>query len=145
MEAAEHKEPNYWGVFGALLILTLAEVGVFYMHLPRLVMVLSLVIMALAKAGLVAAYFMHLALEKRTLALIVISPLVLSGVIIIGLTPDSVFNYPRQPPEKWVLPGEEEPKGEPGGEPSAAPAQEQPAPPPAQPPQPAAPADGGPA
>src|SRR4029453_14140365 len=111
MEAAvEHKEPNYMGVFWDLLVLTLAEVGVFYLHLPRIVMVLSLILMALVKAGLVAAYFMHLALEKRTLALIVISPLILSGVLIVGLSPDSVFNYPRKPPEKWLLPGQEEPK-----------------------------------
>jgi cytochrome c oxidase subunit IV len=135
--AAEHKEPNYMGVFWALLALTMAEVGVFYLHLPRLVMVLSLIVMALAKAGLVAAYFMHLALEKRTLALIVISPLVLSGVIIIGLTPDSVFNYPRKPPEKWLLPGQEEPKEQQEAAPAVPEEQK--------PPQQEPPADGGPA
>ena len=139
--AVEHKEPNYMGVFWALLVLTMAEVGVFYLHLPRLVMVLSLIVMALAKAGLVAAYFMHLALEKRTLALIVISPLVLAGIIITGLTPDSVYNYPRKPPEKWVLPGQEEPKEQQ----EAAPTEEQNAQPDAQPPKQEPPADGGPA
>ena len=140
MGAAEHKEPNYMGVFWALLVLTLAEVAVFYMGVPRLVLIVSLILMALAKAGLVAAYFMHLALEKRTLAVIVISPLVLSAILIIGLTPDSAFNYPRKSPETSILPGHEAP-----AEPSAAPAQEQQAPPAAQPSQPAAPADGGPA
>ena len=140
---AEHKEPNYMGVFWALLVLTLAEVGVFYLHLPRLAMILSLVVMALTKAGLVAAYFMHLALEKRLLAVIVVSPLVLSAVIIIGLTPDSVFNYPRKPPDRWVLPGQEEPAENPAAEPSA-PKPEQAAPE-AQPPKQEPPADGGPA
>src|SRR5262245_39917132 len=138
MEAAvEHKEPNYMGVFWALLVLTLAEVGVFYLHLPRLIMVLSLIVMALAKAGLVAAYFMHLALEKRTLALIVVSPLILSGVLIVGLSPDSVFNYPRKPPERWVLPGQEEPKEQHEAAPTAPEEQK--------PPQQEPPADGGPA
>ena len=139
MEAAEHKEPNYMGVFWALLVLTLAEVGIFYLHLPKLVMILSLITMALAKAGLVAAYFMHLALEKRTLAVIVVSPLLLAAVIIIGLTPDSVFNYPRKAPERWVLPGQEEPEkeAEPAGQPEPAPD--------TQTPKPEAPADGGPA
>jgi len=141
--AAEHKEPNYMGVFWALLVLTLAEVGVFYLHLPKLAMILSLVVMALAKAGLVAAYFMHLALEKRLLAVIVVSPLILSAIIIIGLTPDSVFNYPRKPPEHWVLPGQEEP-AQPGAEPGA-PNPEQAAPPAQQPPKQEPPADGGPA
>lgn len=141
MEAAGHKEPNYMGVFWALLVLTLAEVGIVYLHLPKVIMVITLVLMALAKAGLVAAYFMHLALEKRTLALIVVSPLVLSAVIIIGLLPDSVYNYPRKPPERWVLPGQEEPQQEVEPAPSA-----QPEPTPdTQTPQPEAPADGGPA
>jgi len=142
MAAAEHKEPNYMNVFWALLVLTLAEVGIFYLHLPTVLMIVCLVAMALVKAGLVAAYFMHLALEKRTLALIVVSPLVLSAIIIIGLTPDSVFNYPRKPPTHWVLPGHEEPAGGQNAEPSA------PNPelaPPAKPPEQAPPADGGPA
>jgi len=139
MAAAAHKEPNYMGVFWALLVLTLAEVGIFYLRLPKVLMIVCLVLMALVKAGLVAAYFMHLALEKRTLALIVVSPLILAAVMIIGLTPDSVFNYPRKPPERWVLPGQEEPASEPTAEPSA-PNPDQTAPP-AQ----APPVDGGPA
>ncbi|MCI0659052.1 MAG: cytochrome C oxidase subunit IV family protein [Acidobacteria bacterium] len=139
MAAAGHKEPNYMGVFWALLVLTLAEVGVFYLHLPKVVMIVCLILMALVKAGLVAAYFMHLALEKRMLALIVVSPLILSAIIIIGLTPDSVFSYPRKPAERWVLPGHEEPAPESTTEP-AAPNPEETAPP-AQ----ALPADGGPA
>ena len=145
MGAAEHKEPNYMGVFWALLVLTLAEVGIFYLHLPKVPMIVCLVLMALVKAGLVAAYFMHLAMEKRTLALIVVSPLLLSAVIIIGLTPDAVFNYPRKPPQRWVLPGQEEPAEQPSAEPGAAPAPDQAAPPAQQPPQSQPPADGGPA
>jgi caa(3)-type oxidase subunit IV len=129
-------------VFWALLVLTLAEVGIFYLHLPKVVMIVCLIVMALVKAGLVAAYFMHLALEKRTLALIVVSPLVLSAIIIIGLTPDSVFSYPRKPPTHWVLPGHEEPASEPGTEPSA-PSPEQTAP--QEQPKQELPADGGPA
>jgi caa(3)-type oxidase subunit IV len=107
MSGAEHKEPNYMGVFWALLVLTLAEVAVFLLHPPRLVLVLSLILMALAKAGLVAAYFMHLRFESRTLTFIVISPLVLATLLIIGLTPDASFSHPRKPPTEWVLPGQE--------------------------------------
>jgi cytochrome c oxidase subunit 4 len=140
MAGSGHKESNYMGVFWALLILTLAEVGVFYLNLPRLVMVISLVVMALAKAALVAAYFMHLRFEKRTLALIVISPLLLSALLIIGLTPDASYGWPRKPPTEWVLPGHEgagegKPEspapGSEGADPSAAP-EAPPAAPPAQ-------------
>ena len=137
MATGEHKEPNYMGVFWALLILTLAEVGIFYLHVPRLVLIVSLVAMALAKAGLVAAYFMHLRFEKMTLAIIVVSPLALSVLMLIGLTPDSRYAPEREPPKEWVLPGHET-------EPSASPEDEQapgshgdPASPPAEQPPPA--------
>ena len=89
MEAAEHKEPNYMGVFWALLVLTLAEVGVFWLQPPRLVLIVSLVGMALAKAGLVAAYFMHLRFEKKTLAMIAIFPVILLVILTFALFPDS--------------------------------------------------------
>jgi hypothetical protein len=104
-------------------------------------MVLSLILMALAKAGLVAAYFMHLRFEKKTLALIVISPLALSALIIVGLTPDAYFGWPRKPPTRWTLPGHEgvengQPEGETpgkeGGEAPAAPEEKKPAAPAAQ-------------
>lgn len=111
MSKGDHKEPNYMGVFWALLILTLAEVGVFYLNAPRLVLIVSLVSMALVKAALVAAYFMHLRFEKRTLALIVIAPLALSSILLIGISPDSSFSYKRSEPTHWVLP-EHAPEGE---------------------------------
>jgi len=160
MATADHKEPNYMGVFWALLILTLAEVGVFYLHFPTVAMIVSLVSMALVKAGLVAAYFMHLRFEKRTLAIIVISPLLLSSLMLIGFTPDSKFGPPRKPPTEWTLPGHEgagkehpgaatepgatgpgEPSAAPGGE-SAPPSGAQPAPENQRPPPPTPPADG---
>src|SRR2546428_13090206 len=103
MATAEHKEPNYMGVFWALLVLTLAEVGVFWLQPPRLVLVVSLVGMALAKAGLVAAFFMHLRLEKSSLAVIDLSPLLLSALILIGITPDARFSLPLKLRTQWSL------------------------------------------
>jgi cytochrome c oxidase subunit IV len=85
-----HAEPNYMGVFWALLILTLVELAVAYLHLPRLLSIISLCALALAKAGLVAAYFMHLKFEKYALILIVLSPLVLSAILYVGLVPDAI-------------------------------------------------------
>lgn len=86
---ADHAEPNYWMVWAALLVLTLAEVGVIYIQMPRALMVISLCAMALTKAALVAAYFMHLKFEKNALILVVLSPLVLSAILYIGLVPDA--------------------------------------------------------
>ncbi len=86
---ADHAEPNYWGVWFPLLVLTIAEVGVVYVHMPRSLMVISLCAFALAKAALVAAYFMHLKFERGPLILVVMSPLLLSAILYIGLVPDA--------------------------------------------------------
>ncbi len=97
-DATDHAEPNYWAVFLALLILTVAEVGLIYLPMPRVVMVSSLIAFALAKAALVAAYFMHLKFERGPLILVVLSPLVLSAILYIGLVPDAtthIFWLPR--------------------------------------------------
>lgn len=88
-DATDHAEPNYWGVFLALLILTVVEVGLIYTKMPRVVMVVSLILFALTKAALVAAYFMHLKFERGPLILVVLSPLVLSAILYIGLVPDA--------------------------------------------------------
>lgn len=54
--------PNYVGVFIALVILTGIEIGVTYLPLPRIPILIPL---ALAKASLVAMYYMHLKYDKR--------------------------------------------------------------------------------
>ena len=87
--AEAHPEPNYMGVWFVLFILTVAEVSVTFLPVPRPAMVLSLVIMALTKAGCVGAYFMHLKFERRTLAIIAVIPLILCGFLLFMLMPDA--------------------------------------------------------
>lgn len=89
----EHAEPNYWMVWLALLILTIVELWVAQAPMPKAAIVVSLVALALAKAALVAAYFMHLKFEKYALILIVLSPLVLSGILYVGLVPDATTHF----------------------------------------------------
>jgi cytochrome c oxidase subunit 4 len=86
----EHKEPNYWYVWLALLILTIVELWVARAPMPKPAVVVSLCSLALVKAALVAAYFMHLKFEKYALILIVLSPLVLSAILYVGLVPDAI-------------------------------------------------------
>ena len=83
-----HKEPNYMGVFYLLAVLTAIEVGVIYLPIAKLLIAFMLVILAVAKAGLVGMYFMHLKFEKRTLGLIAMTPLVLCTLLIFSLVPD---------------------------------------------------------
>ena len=84
-----HAEPNYVGIWGALAMLTAFEIGVTFFD-NRPFVIASLVGFALAKAALVAAYFMHLKFEKWVLVAIVLTPLVLSAIMGVALMPDAL-------------------------------------------------------
>ncbi len=86
----DHAEPNYWMVWLALAVLTVVELYVARMPDAKAFVIVSLCALALAKAALVALYFMHLKFEKHALMLIVLSPLVLSAIMYVGLVPDAV-------------------------------------------------------
>ncbi len=86
--AEEHANPNYWLIWLYLFILTVTEIAVIFTPLVKVVIVIALVSLALVKATLVAAYFMHLRFEARTLALIALTPLFLGAVLISILIPD---------------------------------------------------------
>ena len=92
METAHvaHKSPNYMAVWGILLVLTIAEVGVaFFSHMPKWLLILALLALALWKALLVALYYMHLKCEPKKLWLITVAPIpliiiLLSAVLLEG-------------------------------------------------------------
>jgi cytochrome c oxidase subunit 4 len=88
MSETTHAEPNYLGVFWWLLALTILEVAVVYMPMAKIVIAVLLVTLAITKAALVAMYFMHLKFERRTLALVALSPFVLCLFLILMLMPD---------------------------------------------------------
>ena len=88
MANTAHKQPNYIGVFWWLLALTIAEVGVIFMPMARVLIAILLVGMALTKASLVAMYFMHLKFERTTLGLIAVTPLLLCVLLVFALLPD---------------------------------------------------------
>ncbi len=88
MSETTHAEPNYLGVFWWLLALTILEVAVVYMPIAKIVIAAMLVTLAVTKAVLVAMYFMHLKFERRTLALVALSPFVLCLFLILMLMPD---------------------------------------------------------
>jgi len=70
MASGEHTHPNYMAIFWCLAVLTVVEIAVIFMPLAKLTIGVLLVGFALAKAALVAMYFMHLRFETRTLGLI---------------------------------------------------------------------------
>jgi cytochrome c oxidase subunit 4 len=56
---------TYLGVYGALLALTVITVGVSYLGLPTLPSLLLAMAIALVKATLVGAWFMHLKYDTK--------------------------------------------------------------------------------
>ena len=102
MTADKHVEPNYLHVILILTVLTIAEVAVVFAPLPKLSVGIMLVGMALTKAIIVAMYFMHLKFEKRTLAVIAATPLILCTILMLTLLPDN-------DPKKYVPPVPQKP------------------------------------
>ena len=81
--AADHtvEVRRYIGVFGALMVLTVATVAVSYLEMPVLPAVLVAIAIASLKAGLVAAFFMHLKGERA----MIYWPLALTMFLFVGL------------------------------------------------------------
>jgi cytochrome c oxidase subunit IV len=100
-EAAAHSGPSYIAVFIYLAILTAIELAVYAAGLPQIPKVGLLVALAWAKAVLVAMYFMHLAMERRALAIIALTPVILVTFLCFMLLPDltsrmwTKFDHPR--------------------------------------------------
>ena len=88
MATGEHKHPNYMAIFWYLAVLTVLEIAVIFMGLPKFTVGVLLCAMALAKASLVAMYFMHLKFEARTLGMVAITPLLIATLLVFVLLPD---------------------------------------------------------
>jgi len=88
MTSTSHSASVYIKIFYILLVLTIAEVAIVYMRLPKLLLAGLLVIFAVWKASLVAMHFMHLKFEKKTLAVVALAPFVLCVFLILMLTSD---------------------------------------------------------
>lgn len=83
-----HEKRRYLQVFVWLTVLTGLELGVIYLPLSKLSIGLLLVLLAASKAALVAAFYMHLANEKRTLTWIAMTPAILCVLLVFALLPD---------------------------------------------------------
>jgi len=101
-ETPAHKTPHnarvmYLGVFAALAVFTALEVGVSrpQLGIGKAPMVAALVALALAKAGLVAFYFMHLRHEMRALRWTVLSPFVLPVLYTLALILEAGWRLAR--------------------------------------------------
>lgn len=84
-----HDRPNYLAVFVALAvitaIITAVELSSGYLGLPRPVLNAFYVAMAVAKATLVAMYYMHLKQDSRLYTALFVTPAMFAVVFIIML------------------------------------------------------------
>ena len=85
MSEQEHGNPRYILIWVILLVLTLAEVGYAFLDLPKVVLAVGLVLMAVWKAVLVAMYYMHLRYEPRRLWILAISPIPLAFILVLAV------------------------------------------------------------
>ena len=73
------------GVFGALLVLTVLTVGVHYIYIPGAWFIVVAMGIALAKATLVALFFMHLYWDEQFNTLLLVSSIAFF-VLLVGFT-----------------------------------------------------------
>ncbi|MCA9564916.1 MAG: cytochrome C oxidase subunit IV family protein, partial [Myxococcales bacterium] len=74
----------YFGVYGALLFLTVATVAVSFAGLGKLAIPVAMAV-AVVKAGFVVGYFMHLKYDSRAYSLVFFSSILFVGIFF-GIT-----------------------------------------------------------
>jgi cytochrome c oxidase subunit 4 len=79
----------FLNVLGGLLLLTLIEVFLAYIHVPLTIMLTLLIGLSLVKAAMIVAYFMHLRFERMSLVLTLIPTLVICICLLFIVFPDS--------------------------------------------------------
>jgi len=72
----------YWMTWGILLVITVAMLGAEKFHMPRWFLVLFLLFFMMTKAVMIGGNFMHLRYEKKNLALMVFSGIVVTTLIL---------------------------------------------------------------
>lgn len=87
----------YMVVFGLLAVLTVLEVGVANpaLGISKTSVGIALVFLALAKAGFVAYYFMHLKHEMKALKLTVVVPFLFPAVYAMVLIAEAAWRLVR--------------------------------------------------
>ena len=87
-EETVHKQPNYAAVFWTLFILTIFEIITANLPIRKLFIVVTLVLVAVVKAALVALFYMHLKFEKQLIYVIVLFPITLAIALVVMVLTD---------------------------------------------------------
>lgn len=77
-----------------LLVITMLEIGIVLVRVPKTLLVISLIILALMKAALIMAYFMHLRYERLNLIYAVVTPMFFLAIVLFTmLGPDALHVF----------------------------------------------------
>jgi cytochrome c oxidase subunit 4 len=95
--AGEGGDRAYYVTWGWLLAITVLEVGVALLHIPKVLLVTTLMVMSLLKAVLIMAIFMHLRFERIHFIYSVVVPLFFGVMLFFAVVPDAVNNLRREP------------------------------------------------
>lgn len=85
--AAERiRKRPYVQAFGVLAVLTFVEIQIPGLSIAKTEQIAFLIALAVTKASLVVAYYMHLRYEPRILAYIPLAPLILIAALLLVIT-----------------------------------------------------------
>ena len=91
---SEHASHPYYKVLAWLTFLTILEIiWALPESTPRFALIGGLALMAGVKAAMVGLFYMHMRYEGRLLWFVIAFPILLVGVMILGLLPDAVGYY----------------------------------------------------
>ena len=85
---AEHSHPTagtYLRIAAILTVLTVIEVGVFYMPAFHPVLAPTLLTLSAAKFALVVMFYMHLKMDSRFFTFLFGGPMLLASAVLLGL------------------------------------------------------------
>lgn len=83
---------EYWIIFVALTILTAIEVGVVYIPgISKTLLAIALVGLAVAKAGIVGLFYMHLKHETKILQWSIAIPMAMPGLYALVLMAEATW------------------------------------------------------
>lgn len=92
MVNAERARPNYVTIWAWLVFLLIVSLLAVYLPFSPAATMSIIFSVALAKAALVAANYMHLRFEKGLIHAIAIVPVLLFVILTLALLPDIVYN-----------------------------------------------------
>ncbi|MCS7177472.1 MAG: cytochrome C oxidase subunit IV family protein [Candidatus Kapabacteria bacterium] len=87
---------TYLTVWGWLFVLSAIAYFVDVVHLVGWLKVILLSLLALMKAGLIMAFFMHLRFERLSLVYAIVAPIIFLVVMLVGLLPDGISVFLRR-------------------------------------------------